>query len=224
MIDKNIKAIAFDIDGTLYSSFRLYRGLGFYVLKNLKFYLHYNHVRKILHKTGPLPDFYEYQARLLAEELHCTSPEAKEKIQRIVYDGLKPRFEKIKPFKNVLQTFKDLRESGYKLALLSDFPPEQKGNVWGVADYCDQVLGTEKIGALKPSKYPYGILAIKLGLKPEEILYVGNSIKYDVIGAKNAGMKTALIISPLKKLLNSKAKLADITFSNYRQFLNIVLK
>ena len=66
---KEIKAVAFDIDGTLYSNSRLYSKIWFYFLKNLRFFLSYNKVRKFLHRTAVLPDFYEYQGRLLAEEL-----------------------------------------------------------------------------------------------------------------------------------------------------------
>ena len=85
------------------------------------------------------------------------------------------------------------------------------------------ILGSEEIGALKPSKYPFGIMANALELEPSQILYVGNSVKFDVRGAKNAGMKSAIIASPLKRIFSKKIKEADISFSNYRQFLNIVL-
>lgn len=221
---ENIKAVAFDIDGTLYSSFSLNIRLVPYVIRHLRFYLHYYKVRKILHRTAPLSDFYEYQARLLAEELSCSKDVAKKKIKDIVYDGLKDYFKKIKPFKNTENAFKALKEKGYKIALLSDFPPEQKGDVWGLASYCDLVVGSEEIGALKPSKYPFGILSMKLEIPPEQILYVGNSIKYDLLGAKNAGMKTAIIAGRIKRIFNKKLKMADIVFSNYRQFMNILLK
>ncbi len=221
---KNIKAVAFDIDGTLYPASSLNIRLIPYVIRHLFFYLHYNKVRNILHRTAPLPDFYEYQARLFARETGCTPGEAKSKITSIVYDGLKKYFKKIKPFKNVDEAFRLLKEKGYKIALLSDFPPEQKGDVWGLASCCDCVLGTEQIGALKPSKYPFGVLALSLKLNPEEILYVGNSVKYDLIGAKNAGMKTAVIACGLKKIFNKKLSQADVVFSNYRQFIDILLK
>ena len=66
--------------------------------------------------------------------------------------------------------------------------------------------------------------AEKLGVKPEEILYVGNSIKYDVMGARNYGMKTAYLLKGFRKIFNIKCSLADISFKNYRQLKNIVLK
>lgn len=223
MLD-GISVIAFDIDGTLYPSFGFYIRIIPYFLKNLRFYLKYNKVRKVLHKTAPLADFYEFQARLLAELLNCSAKEAKEKIQKIVYDGMKPYFKKIKPFPHVKETFVRLKDAGYKVAILSDFPPEQKGDMWGLTPYCDEILGSEACGALKPSLYPFGVLAHQLGVKNENILYVGNSVKYDVKGAKNAGMKTAYILPFWRKLLNIPQKLADINFSNYRQLADIVLK
>lgn len=223
MLD-GISAIAFDIDGTLYSSTRFYLRIIPYLIKNFSFYVKYNKVRKILHKTAPLPDFYEYQARLLAESTGWDVKEAKQKIQDVVYDGFKPYFEKTKTFAGVKEAFVAIKKAGYKIALLSDFPPEQKGDMWGLLPLCDVVLGSEQIGALKPSVFPFGILAQKLSVKKEEILYVGNSIKYDVYGAKNAGMKSAYILPLWRKIFHCPLKLADINFSSYRQLSEIVIK
>lgn len=221
---EHISVIAFDIDGTLYPSWALNVRIVGYVLRHLKFYWSYAKVRKILHNSAPLADFYEYQARLLAEELGCDAQDAKRQIQNIVYDGLKPYFaHKIKPFPHVAETFAALKEKGYRLAILSDFPPEQKGDLWGLLPYCEQVLGTEALGALKPSKFPFGLLAQKMGVQPSEILYVGNSVRYDVIGANNAGMKTAYLLTGWRKFFHKKHPKATISFATYRQFLKIVL-
>lgn len=220
----NIKAVAFDIDGTLYPSISLYVRIIPYIIRHFRFYIHYNRVRRIMHRTAPLPDFYEYQGRLMAQELGCSSLRARAMIKLIAYDGLKPYFEKIKPFKHVQEVFKTLHEKGCKIALLSDFPPDQKGEIWGLVPYCDLILGSEEIGALKPSKYPFGVMAMAMELEPSQILYVGNSVHFDVRGANNAGMKSAIITSPFKRIFSKKIKEADISFSNYRQFLKSVLE
>ena len=220
----DISVIAFDIDGTLYPSWALNVRLLPHVLRHFSFYLKFNTVRRRLHATAPLADFYEYQARLLADELHCAPEVARRRIQDIVYDGLKPFFERrIKPFRHVRETFARLKESGYRIALLSDFPPSQKGDLWGLLPYCDVVLGSEEIGALKPSKYPFGVLARELGVPEERILYVGNSVRYDVAGANNAGMKSAYLLPFWRRILHLKHPKADISFATYRQFLQIVL-
>ncbi len=224
MDTKKIKAIAFDIDGTLYSNARLYAHIAPFFLRHIFFFAKYNKVRKILHRTGPLPDFFEYQARLLAEGTWLSPSEARSKIDEIVYHGLTPYFEKLKCYPNVYESFLAFKKAGLKLAILSDFPPRQKGDIWGTLPLCDVVMGSEECGALKPSVFTFGILADKLGVPAESILYVGNSVRSDVLGASNAGMKTAYILPLWRKILHLPLKEADICFSNYRQLQKIVLQ
>ena len=178
---EGIKAVAFDIDGTLYPDWKLYVRILPYFFRNFRFYTRFNRVRKVMHRTAPLADFYEYQARLLGAVMHITSSEAKSKIQSICYDGMIPYFKKIRPYPGVVECIKSMKDAGLKIGILSDFPPYQKGDLWGIRELSDVCIGSEESGALKPSKYPFGILSIKLEVKPEEILYVGNSVKYDVL-------------------------------------------
>lgn len=221
---EGIKAVAFDIDGTLYPSWALYMRMPGYFLRHISFYLKYNRVRKQLHKTAPLADFYEYQARLFGFVSSKPADESKQIIRQICYDGLKPFFTKIKPFAHVYDCVLAMKNAGLKIGILSDFPPEQKGDIWGIRSLCDVCIGSEESGALKPSIYPFGILSKKLGVAPSEILYVGNSHKYDVLGANKAGMKSACIQTGFRKLFGIKIPDADISFKNYRQLQDIVLK
>ncbi|MBP5175379.1 MAG: HAD family hydrolase [Treponema sp.] len=221
---EGIRAVAFDIDGTLYANWKLYLRIAPYFIKNFKFFSRFNKVRKVMHRTAPLADFYEYQARLLGQLMHVESEEAKSKIQRICYDGMKVYFERFRPYRYTYECIRQMKDAGLKIGILSDFPPDQKGEIWGIRDLCDVCIGSEESGALKPSLYPFGILAMKLGVRPEEILYVGNSVKYDVRGAKNAGMKSAYLLKGPKKWFNIEEKDADISFKSYRQLCDIVLK
>lgn len=224
MSGESIKAVAFDIDGTMYPNMNLYSRIAPYFFKNLNFFIQYNKVRNILHKTAPLPDFFEYQGRLLGEYMQIPVLEARRLIDEKVYHGLCRYFDVVKPYPHVRETFKALKEAGLKVAILSDFPPHQKGNIFGCAEYCDVIMGSEECGALKPSAYTFGTLAGRLGLKPEEILYVGNSIPTDIRGAKAAGMHAAYILSGWRRIFRKSAKDADFSFLNYRQLQKIVLK
>ena len=67
-------------------------------------------------------------------------------------------------------------------------------------------------------------MADELGVEPSRILYVGNSLKYDVRGSHNAGMKCAYLLPFWRRIFNKPLKEAEISFSNYRQLLNIVLE
>ena len=219
-----IKAVAFDIDGTLYPNWRLYTRMVFYFLKNLRFFLRYNKVRKVLHRTAVLADFFEYQGRLLAEELSVSREEAKSLIDEKVYKGLEPFFVNLKPFPHVKETFQKFKDAGLKLGILSDFPPEQKKDIWGTAPLCDVIMGSEETGALKPSIYTFGSLISELDLPAENILYVGNSINSDIKGAKAAGMQTAYLAPRWKLLFKKLPKEADFSFRNYRKLQAYVLK
>ena len=227
IVEKNlpeIKAVAFDIDGTLYPNYRLYIKIAPFFLKNLKFFMRYNKVRKILHKTAVLADFFEYQGRLLAEEMSISKDEAKKLIEEKVYLGLEPYFDNLKPFPYIKETFEKFKAAGLKLGILSDFPPEQKKDIWGTAPLCDVILGSEKVGALKPSIYTFGSLIEDLGVPAENILYVGNSINSDVKGAKAAGLQTAYLAPKWKLIFKKLPKEADFSFLDYRKLQEYVLK
>ncbi len=219
-----ILAVAFDIDGTLYSSKVLDILVIPHFFRHFRFFLKYNRVRKVLHRTAVLPDFFEYQARLLAENMHCSVEEAHQKIKAHVYDGLIPLFKLVKPYPHVYETFVLFKEKGLKLGILSDFPPEQKGDIWGTAPLCDVVMGSEKTGALKPSVYTFGTLSAELHIPPENILYVGNSKRSDIQGAKAAGMQTAWKMPLWRALLHIPYGEADLSFWNYRTLQRYVLK
>lgn len=219
-----IKAVAFDIDGTLYKDWHLFRRMTFHFLRYSLFFLEYGLVRTSLRKGDAVDDFPKAQAEKMANYLKCSPEEAAEKLDRIVYSGLKHYFDKIKPCNYSYETIKEFKNAGLKIALLSDFPPEQKGELWGLKPYCDVLLGTEECGALKPSPVPFKILADKLGVKTEEILYVGNNLKFDVLGSKRVGMKSAWFVSPAKYFWQKKNKSADFVFCDYRKLKDAVLK
>ena len=212
-----IEAVAFDIDGTLYRNIAFYLRMFPHFLKHLSFFKKYNEVRKQLHNRDDFTNLYSIQSELLAQKLSCTPEEAKNKIDEIVYIGLKKYFLKINSCKGTLKLICKLKDAGIKIALLSDFPPEQKGDVWGIKQYCDVILSTEEIGALKPSPKPFICLAQKLNVPAEKIFYIGNNHTYDVLGPKKLGMKAGWFVSPLKYFFGCKSKIADITFCKYSQ-------
>ncbi|MCQ2576401.1 MAG: HAD family hydrolase [Treponema sp.] len=217
-----IKAVAFDIDGTLYRNRKLNIRVLPYVIRHLKVYTNYNKVRKELRQADFYGDLYDQQNRLMAQKLNISVEEAEVLVKKICYDGISGFFKKFKAEKGTLELFARLKENGIKIAVLSDFPPEQKGDMWGMMKYCDVVLGSEEIGALKPSQKVFQELINKLDLPPEQILYVGNSHRYDVEGSKKAGMKAAWVIAPSKRFFGKKSELADFTFVRFSELENFI--
>lgn len=226
----DIDAVAFDIDGTLYPNAALNVRILPFILANAPLMIRFGQVRREIRRiqeadpTFKKDDFFEYQASLLAPSLGFDTAGCRALLDRLIYEGWKPLFQRVPSYAGVRDCFDALRAAGLRLALLSDFPPDQKGDVWGLAPLCDAVLGSEHTGALKPSPVPFQALAQALDLPRERILYVGNSISSDVFGASRAGMKTACIRSPLDLALRGPVKQADFSFSNYRQLTRYVLE
>jgi putative hydrolase of the HAD superfamily len=134
-------------------------------------------------------------------------------------------FKKIKLYPDVRETLLGLREKGLKLGLLSDFPPDLKLENLNLAGLWDTVLCSERVGRLKPDPAPFLELARQLGSTVDRILYVGNSVAYDIIGAKRVGMKAALIAAPFipfrkQGFPNGNA---DFVCTRYRQLYDYVL-
>ena len=234
----NIKAVAFDLDGTLYPNYRLYVRLLPFLLKEWRFISAFGRARDQIRGEQEQPggaaraDFYDYQARLTAERLNAPPEQTREKIEKSIYRAWEPYFTEIKMFPHVLELLEKLKEAKLKLGLLSDFPPAAKLENLGIAACFDAVLCSESIGALKPALPPFLELAKALGCAPEQVLYVGNSRRYDIEGGRRAGMKTALLktglpgTGPRKSPSGGKKSLsaADLTFSNYRQLADFVLQ
>lgn len=216
-------AVAFDLDGTLYPNYRFYLQLIFFALKEHRLLIALSKARSILHaaldKCGDAAGFYELQARLMAELLKEDPAIVKEKTEKLIYRGWEPLFRKIKLYAHVKESLEALRDAGLKLGLLSDFPPERKLEYLGLDACFDAVLCSEDAGCLKPAPEPFLALSRALGEDASRILYVGNSVSYDILGAKGAGMKTALIRAPWRRGTGG----ADVVFSDYRALRNFVL-
>ena len=223
-----IDAVAFDIDGTLYRNLAFYVKVLPHYLKHWHFFIKFNKVRRMLRSDKRnekgYNDLFRTQIGFLAKELGCTIPVAEQQLNEIVYGGLEPFFEKIHACHGAPELIHKLKSAGLKIALLSDFPPEQKGEIWGIKKDCDLLLSSELIGALKPSSKPFMELAEKLEIPPERILYIGNSHMYDVAGPKNLGMKAGWFVPWIRGIFGAKSKIADITFWNYRQLEKIIFE
>ena len=222
-------AVAFDLDGTLYPNYRLVLRIIPFLLKDQSLLRALDKARIKLRDSGAYgPDFYDTQARLMAEILGQPEEKVKEKTERLIYRGWEPHFKKIKLFPYVRETLDVFRKKGIKMGLLSDFPPETKLKNLKIDGYWDTVICSEITGRLKPDPASFLEMAGKMGTAPEKTLYVGNSVSYDVAGAARAGMKTALIRPGIlhrarRKTGRSEDSPPDLTFFDYRQLRDYVL-
>lgn len=99
-------------------------------------------------------------------------------------------------YTDVLPILKGLKAKGYKLAILSNAPPNAK-ELYKDSDelntYMDCAFWSCDLGCGKPEKQIFNIVINVLKCKKEEALYVGDSYENDYLGAKNAGIDSILI-------------------------------
>jgi putative hydrolase of the HAD superfamily len=211
------RAAAFDIDGTLYANAPMYLLSALHAVPRLRFLKAFARVRKRIREIYPIDDFEELQVRLLADAMGIGLDKAEERIRRWFDRELDSIYRHLQPFAHVRSCIEELRAAGLKTAVLSDFPIGRKLEYLGLEGLWDCRLASQESGYLKPRIEPFLMLSECLGERPEHIVYIGNSYEYDIVGASNAGMRTAHLV---KRPVNGKA---DISFANYRDLSATIL-
>ena len=179
-----IKAVLFDLDGTLVNSIydignamnHALESLGQPTFSTEQYYKMVGNGMKTLCHRALAEDrqhlaetlLERYNARYLA---HCCD-------DTVVYDG-------------VPALLSQLHERGLKLALITNKPAPQAKNVMDTllpGAPLDVVWGQQPPFAVKPDPAVYFHVCDLLGVRPEETLYCGDS-DVDILFARNAGAK-----------------------------------
>ncbi|MDC7239014.1 MAG: HAD family hydrolase [Spirochaetales bacterium] len=208
-----IKAVAFDIDGTLYPNRRMMFHSIPFLLSHFTLVKEFNEARKDLRELEDVSHFRQAQAELFAKRMNISLDEAVEIIEKVFYTKWELIFKRVRPFIGLQRELENLKARGLKLGVMSDFPVGKKLEYFAVDGHWDVTMSSEETGYLKPHIRPFEVLAEKLGCRPEEVIYVGNSYKYDMVGASAAGMKTVYVNWKGKKIPE-----ADLTITNFRHF------
>lgn len=94
------------------------------------------------------------------------------------------------PFDFTIPLLKGLKENGYKLGLITNGIPalqRKKIEMLKLGGYFDRIYVGGENEFAKPHTEPFKIVAADLGVKPEEMLYVGDNPLNDVEASRNAG-------------------------------------
>ena len=188
-----ISAVGFDIDGTLYPNHRMFIHTFPSFIRHPMLVWHFSRIRKQIRKEEYHGDFHEKQTELLAESMKISRTKAARILKENLYDEWDNYFSRLKAYPYARDFILNLRMKGIKTAAMSDFPVGRKLEYLGLNDLWDAAFCTEETGYLKPSPVPFSRMAELLKVENNQILYVGNNYKYDIIGAAEAGMKTAYL-------------------------------
>jgi len=192
-----LKAVGFDIDGTLYPEYRIRWRVFPYFLGHIRLLMAFARTRKQMRfaqaDEAYNEDLNDTELAVFAEELGCDIDKARNLRDRLIYRGWEKYFQGMKIYPKVGVSLRKLKDAGLKLAALSDFPVGRKLEYFGLEDIFDVVLGFPETGRLKPHREPFIRMANRLNVDPGNMIYVGNRLIYDIRGSENAGMRGILI-------------------------------
>ena len=143
--------------------------------------------------------------------------EEKEKFVKIYIDL---HVEYMELFPDVVETLERLRSQfeGH-IGIISDIVTALLHGVlrkYELDKFFDSITTSEEVGVGKPNPLIFKTAFEKAKVRGEEAMYVGNSPKHDVIGAKRVGMRVILVGPEFHEL-------ADFRVKQIREILPIIL-
>jgi len=117
-------------------------------------------------------------------------------------------------YPDVIETLVQLRKRGIKTGIITNAFERDFQRILSqlkLSDFFDIVVGTDTCKKIKPDKGIFLYTVGRLGIKPDEALFVGDSLENDFEGAKNSGL-TALLIDRENKstIFGSIQSLTDV--------------
>jgi putative hydrolase of the HAD superfamily len=212
---REIEAVTFDMDGTLYNSVRLFIKLLPDILKNRRFIVEYYRIRESLRRDNFKGDIRGEVRKRLSQRLQMTESDCEFMINETIYRLFTSKIDRRLLFKGVMEFIDTLKKNNVKLGIISDFPVDEKLMRLGLYfEPWRAIINSEDIGALKPAREPFMKAAEVLCTEPHKILHIGDREKSDVVGAKRAGFISARIIR-----IGRRRSEADIVFRDYSELL-----
>ncbi len=88
-----------------------------------------------------------------------------------------------------------LRRSGIRVAAVSDYPCERKLDVLGIRQWFDTVVCAQdpEVQRFKPNPRGIEVALHRLGVSPDEALYVGDRPEVDDLAAQRAGVRSVIL-------------------------------
>lgn len=212
-----IKAVLFDLGGTLHTADkpqgrdvwfaeRLISRLSDYGIRiddsaeNLAAYLNvsaeaYKHQSEITCRELPADviwaDYYLKKYGIPREVISVCAEELS-----FLYD-----YERVRIMRrpHLKETFLALKEMGLRTGMISNIisrsvVPHFLAE-YGILDQMDCIITSSETGIRKPDPGIFRAAEERLGLRPDQLAYVGDTISRDIIGTRNAGWKLMIQIS-----------------------------
>jgi HAD superfamily hydrolase (TIGR01509 family) len=202
-----LKAVVFDVDGTLYRQAPLRRAMALRLLRahlfrplrglrTLRVIGAYRRAQEHLRDAPAGGDLATAQLQWAAERTGVDRSDVAACVARWMEEApldLLPRL--VQP--GLAALLGALRARGLRLGVLSDYPAGPKLHALGLDGLFDAVLCAQapEIGVFKPHPRGLQVVLERLGVAKEEALYVGDRVEVDAVAAAAAGV-TCVILAP----------------------------
>lgn len=212
-----VKAVLFDMDGTLIDSMKQ-------ILKSVNISFKYIGLPEVSAETlgeiagRPLTEIL----KMFNANIDVNSLKRCEEIFQKTYQEMSA--VETHPFPKVEETLKRLHSKGISLAVVSTTLEKfihQELERFGFEKYFDAIIGRDSVQNYKPS--PEGILKAlsQLGVKPDECVYVGDS-PLDIKAGRTAKVKTIAVATGLSKRETLEKEKPDFIINEISEILNII--
>lgn len=196
-----MKAAIFDIDNTLYNFDRVHRtamdALETYTKEN--FGIEKEELAGLIRKCTDIMleriggDCAAQHNRLLRfqcflEQIGSTDYWKAMEMYHLYWDTV---IELMEPEPGMISLLSRMKERGIRLGIGSDmtaYIQYKKLEKLGVLQYLDFIVTSEEAGAEKPMPRFFELCVRKAGCRPEECVFIGDSLKKDVIGSAQSGL------------------------------------
>lgn len=147
-------------------------------------------------------------------------------------DGEREHFGERDLYPDVRPAFKAMREAGLSLVIAGNQPPEAGPTLTAMDLGVDGIGISDDWGVAKPSpEFFERVLGLVRATRPdvaaEEILYVGDRVDNDVLPARRAGMRTALLRRGVHGHLHAAgedAAHADVVLDDLHQLVDWIAR
>ena len=201
-----IKLVIFDLDGTL-----------LYTIKDITFALNY-----ALKKNG-LDEVSIDEAKYMVGSGVDVLIQKAVKEEKKLFDNVKEDYSlfykdhnmiQTNPYQGIMHLLKMLKQTGIKIAVLSNKPDNDTKNVvkYYFGDLFDYVLGSKENLRLKPESDGINVILDHFKIAKENTIYLGDS-NIDVLTAKNANSATIPSIMATPPVVN-RDRCTSISFSD----------
>ncbi len=120
---------------------------------------------------------------------------------RIYFDVLENYWQN---YSDTLDTLKQLNRLNLRLGAISNYENEysikKSTERLGISSFLDPIIISEKVKWRKPAPKVFRIVSQQWGLKPSEIIMIGDSLHDDILGAQSVGIRGILLCRTNQKM------------------------